>query len=178
MSWLDKLFVQEEPKENSIPNVKGGSREEVIDPLIVAQPVQTETESISGNGAKELIKNALAPLEGKEATVYTLRDLIAKLPSGTGKEQILGILDVTGISADEIKADAEERIEILDSKEIQINEKFTAEIAKLDAEIKAAEESIAINRKNKADVEALLRDFASEKSATITEIKNIMASIN
>ncbi len=178
MSFWDKFFEPQEAEQNSIKNVKGGSREEVIDPHIVDQPIQVEAESVSESGAKEIIKKSLAHLEGKEATVYTLRDLIAKLPSGTAKEQILGILDVTGISADEIKADAEERIKILDSKEIQINETFTAEIASIDAEIKAAEESIANNRKKKADVEALLREFASEKSATITEIKNIIATIN
>lgn len=182
MSFFDKLF--EPVEENSTPKVKGGPREELITDELI--PNQNEAAIASGNaaggpvsesGAKEIIKNAFASLEGKATTIYTLRELVSTLPAGTGKEQILGVLSVTKVSVDEIKEDAETRIEILESKEGQMQQKIADEIARLEAKIKSAEETIQESRKNKADAEALLREFKSEKSAVITEIKNIISTI-
>ena len=172
MGLLDKLFVSDEgPSESE----KGGTREV----LQAQENVQSYDEkvNISGSAAEEIIKNALAPLEGNATTVYTLRDLVSTLPTGVKKDSILGVLSVTKISVEEIQKDANERINILQSVERKLQEKVAGDISEFEAEIKSAENKIEENRKKKADAEALLREFQLLKSKTTDEVKSILATI-
>ena len=171
MGFLDKFFVPEESPDES---VKGGTRE-----LLKAQnvPNYDEKVNISGNAAEEILKNALAPLEGKQTTIYTLKELVAQFPTGTKKEHILGVMKVAKVSEEEIKADAQERINILQATEKKLQEKVTGDISQFDAEIKEAENKIEENRKKKAEAEELLRNFKLLESKTIDEVKNILSTI-
>lgn len=172
MGLFDKLFVPEEsPNESS----KGGTQEAAK----AQENVQSYDEkvNISGSAAEDIMKNALAPLEGSATTVYTLKDLVATLPTGVKKDSILGVLAVTKISVEEIRRDANERISILQSVEKKLQEKVAGDISGFEAEIKSAENLIEENRKKKADAESLLREFQLLKSKTTDEVKSILATI-
>ena len=172
MKLWDKLFEAEEevPEE-----VKGGARE---GPTVQQNvPNYDEKLNISGSAAEDIMKNALAALEGRETTVYTLQNLVSTLPTGVKKDSILGVLAVTKISVEEIQRDAQERISILESVEKKLQEKVAADISKFEAEIKDAENQIEENRKKKADAESLLREFQMLKSKTTDEVKSILTTI-
>lgn len=172
MGLLDKLFVPEESPDES---AKGGTREV----LEAQKDVQSYDEkvNISGSAAEDIMKNALAPLEGNATTVYTLKNLVETLPTGVKKDSILGVLSVTKISVEEIRKDANERINILQTVEKKLQEKVAGDISGFEAEIKEAENRIEENRKKKADAEALLREFQLLKSKTTDEVKSILATI-
>lgn len=172
MGLFDKLFV---PEEEFPEEVKGGARE---GPTVQQNvPNYDEKLNISGSAAEDIMKNALAALEGRETTVYTLQNLVSTLPTGVKKDSILGVLDVTKISVEEIQRDAQERISILGSVEKKLQEKVAADISKFEAEIKDAENQIEENRKKKAEAEALLREFQMLKSKTTDEVKSILTTI-
>ena len=173
MGLFDKLF---EPA-NTIPNsaVKGGSRESLVTPQSVTQQPKVD---VSGSAAEEILAKALNGFEGRETTIYTLKDLVATMPAGSKKDAILGVLAVTKISVEEIKKDADERVSILDATEKQLQDKIDAEIAQLEKEIEEAQNLIEKNREKKAKAEALVREFKKLKSEKFDEIKNILTSIN
>ena len=172
MGLFDKLF---EP--NEVPNaaVKGGSRESVITPQSVTQ---MPTVSVTGSAAEEILANALKGFEGRETTIFTLKDLVATMPAGSKKEAILGVLAVTKISVEEIRRDAEERISVLDATEKKLQENVEAENARLEEEIKNAQNLIEANREKQAKGETLVREFKKLKSEKTDEVKNILTNIN
>lgn len=170
MGLFDKFFVQEELSESA----KGGARES----LNAQQSMPNHDEvNISGDAADDILKNALAHLEGKGTTIYTLKDLIASLPTGVNKDSILGVLAVTKISVSEIKQDADERISILQSAEEKLQEKLSSDISRFEAEIKECQNRIEENRKNRANAESLLREFQMAKTKVTDEIKSILSTI-
>ena len=173
MGLLDRLF---EPEKQPIENVKGGTREN-----LEAQPNYDDEEekdvNITGNAAEEIFKNAMASLEGRQTTIYTLKDLVATLPPGVKKEAILGVLEVTKVSAEEIQKDGQDRLSLLESAEAKLQKNVNGDIQKLEAEIKEAENLIEENRKKKAVAEELLRNFRLLKSKTSDEIKSILSTI-
>lgn len=176
MGLLDKLFVQEEEKPKK--NEKGDDRSIVeVQKDEAIYDEKAEKVNISENAAGDILRNALASLEGKEPTVYTLRELISALPTGAQKDAILGVLAVTKVSVEVIKQDGQERISILNSVEKRLQEKISADVLQFEAAIKEAENQIEENRKRKADAEELLRNFQLLKSEKLDEIKNILATI-
>lgn len=176
MGVFDRLFVQEE--ENTKGHEKGGNRE-----VVEAQQnepnyaLETEKVDVSGSAAEDILKNALAPLEGKEPTVYTLKELVSALPPGSKKEAILGVLSVTRVSVEAIKQDGQKRIGILDSVEKKLQKKVSEDISQFESEIKEAENRIEENRRKKAESEDLLRKFQLLKSEKTDEVKDILATI-
>lgn len=170
MGLFDKLFVQEELKVSA----EGGARESLNSQHNVPN---YEEVQVSGNAADDILKNVLTPLEEKDVTIYTLRDLTATMPTGVKKDSILGVLSVTKISVSEIKADADARIDLLEAAEKKLQEKLASDIAKFDSEIKECQDRIEENRKNKANAEALLREFQMAKSKMTDEIKAILSTI-
>ncbi len=171
MGLFDKLFVQEELSESA----KGGARESLK--AQQSMPNHEEEVSVSGDAADDILKNALAPLEGKAVTIYTLRDLTATMPTGVKKDSILGVLKVTKISESEIKQDADARISILEATERKLQERIASDISVLESEIKECQDRIEINRKNKENAEALLREFQMAKAKMTDEIKSILSTI-
>ena len=116
-------------------------------------------------------------MEEKSTTVYKLRDIVEKLPTGTPKDAILGVLEVTNISIQDIQADAETRIHLLDSMQSRLSEKVKEDVESFEKAIKEAENQIQENRSKKLEAEELLRNFNLLKAQKIDEIKNILATI-
>lgn len=173
MGLFDKLFEPSNEPKNAAVN--GGAREGVVTPQSVTQ---IPTVSVTGSAAEEILANALKGFEGRETTIYTLKDLVSSMPAGSKKESILGVLAVTKISVEEITKDADERVSVLDATEKKLQENVAAEITQLEKEIEEAQNLIEKNREKKAKAEALVREFQKLKSEKTDEIKNILTSIN
>ena len=191
MGIFDKLFeTVEEPKDGA----KGGARQglDAQEPKTKGATTETKAVNISdsviedvsadvsesaGSAAEAILKNALEPLRGNANTVYTLQQLVSKLPAGSTKENILGVMQVTNIPVEEILNDGQARIDILQATESKLQSKVTEDISRFDAEVKEYQKLIADNQKRKADAEELLRQFQMAKSKTIDEINGILTSI-
>ena len=115
---FEKFLFEQVPEESKV-NEEGGERE-----IAVAQENVQNYDEISGTAAEEILNNALKSLEGREITVYTLKDLISTLPTGVKKEAILGVLAVTKVSVEDIQKDGHERIEILNSIVLNLRQKL------------------------------------------------------
>ena len=172
MGFFDRLF---EPEGKTVEREEGGTRE-----VPVAQETVLNYEekvNISGSAAEDILKNALASLEGRETTIYTLQQLVSTLPTGVKKESILGVLAVTKVPMEAIQQDAQERIALLQATEKKLQEKITADTARFEAEIKEAENRIEQNRNQKAEAEALLREFQLLMSKMMYEVNCMLANI-
>ena len=127
MGFFDRLF---EPEGKTVEREEGGTRE-----VPVAQETVLNYEekvNISGSAAEDILKNALASLEGRETTIYTLQQLVSTLPTGVKKESILGVLAVTKVPMEAIQQDAQERIALLQATEKKLQEKITADTARFE----------------------------------------------
>lgn len=170
-AFMDKFYESEDILEK-----EGGQRKETTIKK-TSNTEKPEPVKVSGKGAEEIIQKALAQLEGKETTVYKLRDIVEKLPTGTQKESILAILEVTNISVADIREDAETRISLLDSMQDRLSAKVKADVDSFEKAIKEAEKEIQDNRAKKLEAEELLRNFNLLKAQKIDEVKNILATI-
>jgi len=170
--FMDKFY---EPEEK--PKEEGGDQKVSKSEKETSHTENLETVKVSDKGAEELIEKALAQLEEKSTTVYKLRDIVEKLPTGTPKDAILGVLEVTNISIQDIQADAETRIHLLDSMQSRLSEKVKEDVESFEKAIKEAENQIQENRSKKLEAEELLRNFNLLKAQKIDEIKNILATI-
>lgn len=180
MSFFDRLFVEEnEPQTKKagtravVPNAKGS----MPTPSESVERVEASSDVTTGKSAKTVIDNALKTFEGRTVTIYTLENLVKTLPKGTTSESIKGVLKVTGVSEDDIRSDASERIAVLTETLKDLQSKVAADVNRFNTQIKEAETTIETAKNNKSAAEQLLNQVQYLVSQEKNKIDSIMSAI-
>lgn len=149
-----------------------GSQEEVMQGPIAQVPDVDLSASVD-----QIIATALAPMEGKTATVEYLKGLVDSMPLGTPKEFIQKMLTFNGVSEDDIRADANERVALLNSTLANLESHQQVKTGELDGQIEGLRAQIDQKEEEKRSISELTIAVRQKVAQISGNIKTTMTNI-